>query len=90
MTGFLQKAMSLVPYIIDAVQWVEECFTSGKGKQKQDAAIQLILSMLHISQQVTQKELLASASVESCARKVIDAVVALENAIKEFDKNKSG
>ena len=90
MGGFLQKAMSLVPYIVDAVQWIEKCFTSGKGKQKQDAAIQLVLSMLHISQQVTQKQLLSSATVDQCARKVIDAVVALENAIEEFENNKSG
>ena len=90
MGGFLQKAMSLVPYIIDAVQWVEKCFTSGKGKQKQDAAIQLVLSMLHISQQVTQKQLLSSATVDQCARKVIDAVVALDKASEEFENNKSG
>jgi len=90
MGGFLQKAMSLVPYIVDAVQWIEKCFTSGKGKQKQDAAIQLVLSMLHISQQVTQKQLLSSATVDQCARKVIDAVVALDKAIEEFENNKSG
>ena len=90
MGGFLQKAMSLVPYIVDAVQWIEKCFTSGKGKQKQDAAIKLVLSMLHISQQVTQKQLLSSATLEKCARKVIDAVVALDKAIEEFENNKSG
>jgi hypothetical protein len=90
MGGFLQKAMSLVPFLIDAVQWVEKCFTSGKGKEKQDAAVQLVLSMLHISQQVTQKRLLSSATVDQCARKVIDAVVALDKAIEEFENNKSG
>jgi hypothetical protein len=90
MGGFLQKAMSLVPFLIDAVQWVEKCLTSGKGQEKQDAAVQLVLSMLHISQQVTQKQLLSSATVDQCARKVIDAVVALENAIEEFENNKSG
>ena len=90
MGGFLQKAMSLVPFLIDAVQWVEKCFTSGKGKEKQDAAVQLVLSMLHISQQVTQKQLLSSATVDQCARKVIDAVVALDKAIEEFENNKSG
>ena len=90
MGGFLQKAMSLVPFLIDAVQWVEKCLTSGKGKEKQDAAVQLVVSMLHISQQVTQKQLLSSATVDQCARKVIDAVVALENAIEEFENNKSG
>ena len=88
--GFFQKAMSLVPYIVDAVGWVEKCFTSGRGKEKQDAAISLLLTMLDISRQVTQKQLLASSSVEQCARKVIDAVVSLENAIEEFEKNKSG
>ena len=42
MGGFLQKAMSLVPFLIDAVQWVEKCLTSGKGKEQQDAAVRLV------------------------------------------------
>ena len=86
MGGFLQKAMSLVPYIIEAVGWVEK-FIKGKGKVKQDSAVSLVLSMLDISREVTKKQLLENKSVEDCARKVIDAVVALENAIKEFERN---
>ena len=83
---FFRKPCHSSPYIIDAVGWVEK-FIKGKGKVKQDSAVSLVLSMLDISREVTKKQLLENKSVEDCARKVIDAVVALENAIQEFERN---
>ena len=80
--GFLQIGMKLLPYIVEAVNWVEK-FITRKGQPKQDAAIQIILSMLGIAESATEKDLLNDAKVEEATRKVIDAVVALQNVISE-------
>jgi len=80
--GFLQIGMKLLPYIVEAVNWVEK-FITRKGQPKQDAAIQMILSMLGIAESATEKDLLNDAKVEEATRKVIDAVVSLQNVISE-------
>lgn len=80
--GFLQIGMKLLPYIVEAVNWVEK-FIKRKGQAKQDAAIQMILSMLGIAESVKDKDLLNDSDVETATRKVIDAVVALQNVISK-------
>jgi hypothetical protein len=78
--SFLQIGIKLLPYIVEAVNWVER-FIKGKGQTKQDAAIKLVMSMLGIAESATEKDLLEDSKVEDAARKVIDAVVALQNVI---------
>ena len=83
--GFLQIGLKLLPYIVEAVNWVEK-FIKGKGSDKQDSAIKLVISMLGIAESATEKDLLDDSKVEIAARKVIDAVVALQNVISEREK----
>tara|TARA_Y100001951_G_C11057935_1_gene139226 strand:+ start:57 stop:311 length:255 start_codon:yes stop_codon:yes gene_type:complete len=80
--GFLQIGMKLLPYIVEAVNWVEK-FIKRKGQAKQDAAIQMVLSMLGIAESAKDKDLLNDSDVETATRKVIDAVVALQNVISK-------
>ena len=80
--GFLQSTLKILPFVVEAVQWVER-FIRRKGKAKQDAALQMILSMLNIAESATEADLLSDSKVEIAARKVIDAVVALQNVIAE-------
>ena len=78
--GWLAFGMKLFPYIVEAVQWVEKVVTQ-KGKYKQDAAVYLVKSVLGIAEQGANKDLLDDDDVEEATRKVIDAVVALQNVI---------
>jgi len=78
--GFLAIGMKLLPYIVDAIQWVEKLVTT-KGQYKQDAAVYLVKSVLGIAERGADRDLLDDEEVEAATRKVIDAVVALQNII---------
>jgi hypothetical protein len=85
--GWLALGMKLFPYIVEAVQWVEK-FVTQKGKYKQDAAVYLVKSVLGIAEQGVNKDLLDDEEVEEATRKVIDAVVALQNIISSHARNR--
>ena len=72
--------MKLLPFIVEAVQWVEK-FVTEKGKYKQDAAVYMVKSILGIAEQGTNKDLLNDDDVETATRAVIDAVVKLNNIV---------
>ena len=72
--------MKLLPYIVEAVQWVEK-FVQRKGKQKQDAAVYMTKSILGLVETATHRDLLDDDEVEASTRKVIDAVVSLNNLL---------
>jgi hypothetical protein len=78
--GFLQIGLKLLPYIVEAVQWVER-FITTKGKYKQDAAVYMVKSILGVAERGMDRDILDDDEVESATRKVIDAVVALQNLI---------
>ena len=78
--GFLQIGLKLLPYIVEAVQWVER-FITTKGKYKQDAAVYMVKSILGVADRGMDRDILDDDEVESATRKVIDAVVALQNLI---------
>ena len=79
--GFLQIGLKLLPYIVEAVQWVER-FITTKGKYKQDAAVYMVKSILGVAERGMDRDILNDDEVEAATRKVIDAVVALQNLIK--------
>ena len=83
--GFLQIGLKLLPYIVEAVQWVEKFITS-KGKYKQDAAVYMVKSILGVAERGMDRDILDDDEVESATRKVIDAVVALQNLIASKER----
>jgi hypothetical protein len=79
--GWLSIGMKLLPYIVEAVKWVEK-FVSTKGKYKQDAAVYMVKSILGVAEVGTDRDLLDDEAVEKATREVIDAVVALQNVVE--------
>ena len=79
--GWLVIGFKLVPLIIGAVQAVERLVSGAKGKDKQDAAVDMVGAMLATIEGATGRELLDDAAVQEATRQVIDAVVALQNCI---------
>ena len=78
--GFLTIGLKLLPFIIEAVSWVEK-FVTRKGQAKQDAAVYLVKSIVGVSEIAHERDLQDDDAVEDATRKVIDAVVALQNVI---------
>jgi len=78
--AWLTLGMKLLPYIVEAVQWVEK-FITTKGQYKQDAAVYMVKSILGVVEKGIDRDLLDDDDVESATRKVIDAVVSLQNII---------
>jgi hypothetical protein len=80
--------VSLIPAIISAVQAVES-FSKGKGKQKQDEAVSLVGAFLALAEGAVGKDILNDEEVAKAVRVTIDAVVALENVIRDARAKKS-
>ena len=70
----------MLPFVVEAVSWVEK-FITAKGQYKQDAAIYMVKSSLAVAESGADRDLLNDDDVETATRKVIDAVVALQNLI---------
>jgi hypothetical protein len=80
MMNWLATGAKLLPFIVEAVSWVEK-FITQKGQYKQDAAVYMVKSILGVAELGANKDLLDDEDVEEATRKVIDAVVALQNVI---------
>jgi len=80
MMNWLATGARLLPFIVEAVSWVEK-FITQKGQYKQDAAVYMVKSILGVAELGANKDLLDDEDVEEATRKVIDAVVALQNVI---------
>lgn len=78
--GWISLGIKLLPFIVDAVQWVER-FVNGKGKTKQDAAVYMVKAGLGVAERALDRDVLDDDEVETATRKVIDAVVALQNLL---------
>ena len=73
--------LKLAPLIIGAVHAVERLLTSKHGKDKQDAAVDMIDAMLAAIEGSAGRDLLDDAAVQVAVRAVIDATVKLQNII---------
>jgi|TARA_R110000824_G_scaffold32908_1_gene106069 hypothetical protein len=78
--GWLALGMKLFPFIVEAVNWVEK-FITEKGRRKQDAAVYMVKATLGLVEQGTGRDLLDDEEVEEATRKVIDAIVLLNNLV---------
>ena len=87
--AWLSLGMKQLPYIVDAEQWVEK-FITTKGQYKQDAAVYMVKSILGIVEKGADRDLLDDDDVEEATRKVIDAVVSLQNVIAKKKRESAG
>jgi hypothetical protein len=78
--GWLSIGVKLVPYIVGAVEAVER-FVTAKGQPKEDAAVGMIHSILQAVEVGADRDLLHDAEVNLATRKVMQAVVELQNVI---------
>ena len=86
--GYLDKALKIIPYLLEAVGFVERFLKKGTpSRTKQDSAIALVMSMRGIAETATQTDLLSDTKVETAARKCVDAIVALQNAIQDKESD---
>ena len=80
--GWLALGMKLLPYIVEAVNWVEK-FVTEKGQRKQDAAVYMGKSTLNLVEAGANRNILDDDQIEAATRSVIDAVVHLQNLVAE-------
>lgn len=80
--NWLTGVAKLIPLIVTAVGAVER-LTSKKGKEKQDAAVTMIGDVLPLIEGAIGRDVVNEADVQTALRKVIDAVVALNNVVRD-------
>ena len=80
--GWLALGMKLLPYIVEAVNWVEK-FVTEKGQRKQDAAVYMVKSTLNLVEAGANRNILDDDPSAPATRSVIDAVVHLQNLVAE-------
>ena len=79
--GVLDIGIRLFPLILTSVESVER-FVKGKGGEKEDAAVQMVDSILKTVEAGTNKALLNDDAVNAATRDVIKAVVSLQNEVQ--------
>ena len=78
--NFLDIGIRLFPLILTAGESVER-FVTGKGQEKEDAAVTMVDSILKTIEAGTNKDLLNDDAVNAATRDVIKAVVSLQNVV---------
>lgn len=81
--NWVSGALKLIPLIITAVSAVERFGTAKKGKEKQDAAIDLVGEFLPMIENSIGRDIVNESTVQDAIRKVIDAAVALQNCVRD-------
>lgn len=66
---------------VSAVETIASQFGSLKGKQKQDAIVEMVRASLATAESLSGRELAGDEDVERATRGVVDAVVALHNIL---------
>ena len=82
--GWLPAAIRIVPIIWQAVMTVERLIKDRKGKDKQDEAVRMRGELLALIEGAVGRDLLNDASVQAAVRNAIDAIVALQNTIRNI------
>jgi hypothetical protein len=73
----------LIPYIVMAVQAVEQLATTKKSQEKQDAAVDILGAGLGALEVGLDRELLDNDDVQDALRTTINAVVKLQNVVAQ-------
>ena len=82
MGNFLAIGLKLLPYIVHCVQAVEGFLKGDKrGEEKENAAVGMVHAILQTVEVGADKDLLNDSDVNTATRKVMQAIVALQNVI---------
>lgn len=78
---WLTHTARLLPLIVGAVHGVEAIASMARGQDKQDAAVEAVHAAVAATELAVGKDLLNDEDVDQAVRDVIDAYVALQNAV---------
>lgn len=84
--GVFSVAVSMLDVIVPGVRSVEaiaRTFPTLKGKDKQNAVVEMVKQALDITEGALGRDLANDADVEKATRGVVDAVVGLHNIVAE-------
>lgn len=81
--NWVTGALKLIPLIMAAVNAVERMSGAKKGKEKQDEAISLVGDLVPMIEASIGRDVVNEAGVQDAIRKVIDAVVSLQNVVRD-------
>lgn len=79
----VMSVLKWLPAIVQAVKAVEEV-SSAKGKAKLDVAIGVFGTLVQSVESTIPREILNEAKVQDAIRKVMDAIVALQNVVRDI------
>lgn len=80
----LQIGLNIAGFLLPQVSQIEaiaKAIPALKGKDKEDAAIKLMLESLDLFEDLVAKDVLQDEEVEKAVRGVIQSVVALQNIL---------
>lgn len=86
MNRWVGMAFAVVKAVVPGVAQIEsvaKAFPNLKGKDKQNAVVELVKASLNAAEFITDKDLLNDPEVEKATRAVIDAVVAFQNVVNK-------
>jgi hypothetical protein len=79
---WLDIGLKLLPYVLGCVRAVEGFFAGPeRGKEKEDAAVGMVHAILQTVEAGIDRDLLNNTDVNVAVRKVMQALVALENVV---------
>jgi predicted amino acid dehydrogenase len=82
MGAFFQMVVRAIPVIVAAIGAVEK-LSEKKGKEKQDAAVAIVGDLIPLIESTIPREIVDEGQVQDAIRKVIDAIVALQNVVRD-------
>lgn len=81
--GILVGVLRIVPLVVTAIGAVERV-VSAKGKAKQDAAVALVTDLAPLVETTIPQVVINVPQVQDALREVIDAIVALNNVVRDL------
>ena len=85
---WINVGIKLLPFVLSCVQAVEGFLTGGKrGEEKENAAVGMVHAILQTIEAGVDKDLLNDTDVNLAVRKVMQAIVALENVVASKNPN---
>jgi predicted amino acid dehydrogenase len=82
MGAFFQMVVKAIPVIVAAIGAVEK-LSDKKGKDKQDAAVAIVGDLIPLIESTIPREIVDEGQVQDAIRQVIDAIVALQNVVRD-------
>jgi len=83
-------ALKLFPLIVTAVNAIERFATTKKGSEKQDEAVAMVSDLVPLVEASIGRDVVNDTDVQQAIRKVIDAVVALQNVVRDVVARRAG